>query len=64
MATKTNKSLSKRVKVTASGKLQYRKPGFKHFLRNKSTKQKREARTGDHTIFKTFASRLKNLLLG
>jgi ribosomal protein L35 len=28
---KTNKSLTKRIKVTKSGKLKVRKPGFNHF---------------------------------
>lgn len=64
MATKTNKSISKRIKVTASGKLLARKAGYNHFRRNKSTKQKRMARTKDHQISKGFTLRLKHVLLG
>lgn len=64
MATKTNKSVSKRVKVTARGKLLCRKAGYNHFRRNKSTKQKRVARTKDQQISKGFTARLKPLLLG
>ena len=64
MTTKTKKSLSKRVKVTSTGKLLRRKPGYKHFRRRKSTKQKREARVEDRPISKGFTARLKQLLLG
>lgn len=38
---KTRKSISKRFKVSASGKLMRKKPGHRHLLRNKSNKQKR-----------------------
>lgn len=31
MAQKTNKSFAKRIKVTGTGKLKARKPGFNHF---------------------------------
>ncbi|MDR1435174.1 MAG: 50S ribosomal protein L35 [Puniceicoccales bacterium] len=41
---KTNKSIAKRFKVTASGKVLRRTPGFRHFLRNKTVKQSRSAR--------------------
>lgn len=64
MATKTNKSVSKRIKVTARGKLLARKAGYNHFRRNKSTKQKRIARTKDQQISPGFSSRLKHCLLG
>jgi large subunit ribosomal protein L35 len=40
---KTKKSVAKRFKVTASGKLLRRTPGFRHLLAAKSTKQKRRA---------------------
>ena len=37
---KTNKSLTKRIKVTKTGKLKARKPGFNHFnAKQKRTKQ-------------------------
>jgi len=44
---KTRKSIAKRFKVTASGKILRRKPGHRHLLRRKSQKQKRAMRQ-DH----------------
>lgn len=38
---KTRKSISKRFKVTASGKVLYRTSGKRHQLRNKTVKQRR-----------------------
>lgn len=38
---KTRKSIAKKFKVTATGKVMRRSPGKRHFLRNKSVKQKR-----------------------
>ncbi len=38
---KTRKSIAKKFKVTGTGKVLRRKPGKRHFLRNKSVKQKR-----------------------
>lgn len=64
MARKTNKSVSKRIKVTSGGKLLCRKAGYNHFRRNKSTKQKRMARTKDHQISRGFSLRLRQALLG
>lgn len=40
---KTRKSIAKKFKVTGSGKVMRRTPGHRHFLRNKSAKQKRVA---------------------
>jgi large subunit ribosomal protein L35 len=40
---KTKKSIAKRFKLTAKGKLVRRTPGFRHLLGAKSTKQKRRA---------------------
>jgi len=40
---KTRKSIGKRFKVTGSGKVMRRTPGFRHFLRNKSTASRRRA---------------------
>jgi large subunit ribosomal protein L35 len=40
---KTNKSVSKRFKLTGTGKLMRRTPGFRHLLAAKSTKSKRRA---------------------
>lgn len=63
MATKTNKSVSKRIKVSANGKMLFRKPGYGHFRRSKSTKQKRAARTKDFQLSKGFTSRYIETLL-
>lgn len=41
---KTRKSISKKFKVTAGGKVIHRAAGKRHQLRNKSQKQKRRAR--------------------
>ena len=38
---KTRKSIAKKFKVTGSGKVVRRSPGKRHFLRNKTVKQKR-----------------------
>lgn len=40
---KTKKSVAKRFKLTATGKLMRRTPGFRHLLRSKSTRAKRLA---------------------
>jgi len=40
---KTKKSVAKRFKLTARGKLMRRTPGFRHLLAAKTTKQKRRA---------------------
>jgi len=61
---KTNKSVSKRIKVSASGKMLYRKPGYNHFRRAKSTKQKRESRTKDFALSTGFRLRYVETLVG
>ncbi len=38
---KTKKSIAKRFKLTATGKLRRRSPGMRHHMHQKSTKQKR-----------------------
>ena len=40
---KTKKSIAKRFKISGTGKLIRRTPGFRHLLASKSTKQKRRA---------------------
>jgi large subunit ribosomal protein L35 len=40
---KTKKSVAKRFKLTARGKLVRRTPGYRHLLASKSAKQKRRA---------------------
>lgn len=43
---KTNKSVSKRIKVTKTGKLMARKPGFNHFNAKQSRVKQLEGRKG------------------
>jgi large subunit ribosomal protein L35 len=40
---KTKKSVAKRFKITGTGKMMRRTPGFRHLLSAKSTKSKRRA---------------------
>jgi len=40
---KTKKSVAKRFKITATGKMMRRTPGFRHLLAAKSTSSKRRA---------------------
>jgi len=42
---KTRKSVSKRYKITGSGKIKRMKPGARHILTKKSSKRKRSLRT-------------------
>ena len=41
---KTKRSAAKRYRVTASGKIRYKKQGLRHILSKKSTKRKRGLR--------------------
>lgn len=43
---KTKKSAAKRFRKTASGKLTYAKPGYRHLAGSKSRKRKRHLRRG------------------
>lgn len=47
---KTNKSAKKRFKLTASGKLTYKKSGKKHINTHMSSKRKRRLRTPKGTV--------------
>jgi len=55
MATKnkTNRSLKKRFKITASGKLKHKKPGKRHLLAGRTSKRKRQLRGAVVTNDKT-----------
>ena len=44
---KTRKSAAKRYKLTANGKVKYKKQGLRHILTKKSTKRKRRLRHAD-----------------
>jgi large subunit ribosomal protein L35 len=58
---KTKKSVAKRFKLTAKGKLVRRTPGFRHLLGAKSTKQKRRA-SRDKLVAEGHAKPLKRAL--
>lgn len=58
---KTKKSVAKRFKLTAKGKLVRRTPGFRHLLASKSTKQKRRA-SKDKLVAEGHAKPLKRAL--
>ena len=58
---KTKKSIAKRFKLTATGKLVRRTPGFRHLLGAKSTKQKRRA-SRDKLVAEGHAKPLKRAL--
>lgn len=58
---KTKKSVAKRFKLTSTGKLMRRTPGFRHLLASKSTKQKRRA-SRDKQVAEGHAKPLKRCL--
>jgi large subunit ribosomal protein L35 len=58
---KTNKAAAKRLKVTASGKLKYKKAGSGHLLSSKSRKRKRNLRK-DGVLSKAETGKLITLL--
>jgi large subunit ribosomal protein L35 len=58
---KTKKSVAKRFKITATGKMMRRTPGFRHLLACKSTKAKRRA-TRDKLVAPGHAEPLKRCL--
>jgi large subunit ribosomal protein L35 len=58
---KTKKSVAKRFKLSGTGKLIRRTPGFRHLLASKSTKQKRRA-TKDKLVAEGHAKPLKRCL--
>ncbi|MBK9989289.1 MAG: 50S ribosomal protein L35 [Verrucomicrobia bacterium] len=58
---KTKKSVAKRFKLSGTGKLIRRTPGFRHLLSAKSTKQKRRA-SKDKLVAKGHAEALKRCL--
>jgi large subunit ribosomal protein L35 len=59
---KTKKSIAKRIKITGTGKLMRRKPGHRHMLRNKSSKQ-RNSMGHDHEVSKGFSAMLRQAIL-
>lgn len=62
MKQKTKKAVTKRIKVTAGGKLLRRKTGGRHIRRNKSAAQKRAFRKHHQVVNKRIARRFKRLM--
>lgn len=60
---KTKKTLAKRVKVTASGKLKKKSNYTSHFAQNKTHKQKKHLHKASN-IDKSDVKRIKELLQG
>ena len=58
---KTRKSAAKRYKLTATGKVKYKKQGLRHILTKKSSKRKRNLRTTG-ILAKAEQKRIKKLL--
>ena len=54
---KTHKGMSKRFKVTGTGKVTHRKPGQRHLRRKKTVKQMRSGRQ-DHALSNGMARRV------
>ncbi len=58
---KTKKSVARRFKVTATGKILRRKPGLRHLALSKSSKRKRKlGKVGQ--VHKTMVDRIKDCL--
>jgi large subunit ribosomal protein L35 len=58
---KTKKSASKRLKITATGKIMRRKPGLRHLASSKSSKRKRKLGK-DGEVHETMVKRMKACL--
>jgi len=58
---KTRRSAAKRYKLTANGKVKYKKQGLRHILTKKSTKRKRSLRHSD-ILSKAETKRARKLL--
>jgi large subunit ribosomal protein L35 len=58
---KTRKSAAKRYRLTATGKVKYKKQGLRHILTKKSSKRKRKLRTAG-IVAKAEQKKIKRLL--
>lgn len=58
---KTRKSISKRFKVTATGKVTRRTPGYRHLMRHKSAKSHQRAGM-DKTVSPGFSAHVKRAM--
>ena len=59
---KTKKTVSKRFKITKSGKLMRTKAGKNHFMRRKSSKLKRSINK-PHLVSESFSKKIKKVIL-
>ena len=58
---KTNKSVSKRIRVTKSGKFKKGRAGRRHLLKDKSSRRKRHMRQAD-LVSRTHEKHIRRLL--
>ncbi|MDR2576641.1 MAG: 50S ribosomal protein L35 [Puniceicoccales bacterium] len=58
---KTKKAISKRFKITATGKVLRRTAGYNHFLRNRSAKSQRRAQT-DKPVSPGFSAHVRRAM--
>ncbi|HCJ11583.1 MAG: 50S ribosomal protein L35 [Verrucomicrobia bacterium GWF2_51_19] len=58
---KTRKSIAKKYKVTGTGKILRRTAGKRHFMRNKTAKQKRLAGV-DRSVSSGFAAQVRHAM--
>jgi large subunit ribosomal protein L35 len=59
---KTKKSVAKRFKITATGKVLRSKAGKRHLLQTKSAKRRRALRGGGHLVHERDAHRIKDAM--
>lgn len=59
---KTNKAAAKRLRMTANGKVRFRRAGSSHLLTNKSRKRKRSIRNSRQVLSSAETRRVKELL--
>lgn len=59
---KTKKSVAKRFKITATGKVLRSKAGKRHLLQTKSAKRRRSLRGGGHLVHERDAHRIKDAM--
>lgn len=60
---KTRKAVSKRIKVTATGKLMRHKPGTSHLMSSKNAKRRRGLRRGAEITSKPFVDKISRLIV-
>jgi len=60
---KTRKAVSKRIKVTATGKLLRHRPGKSHLMSCKNAKRRRKLRQGTQITCKPFVDKIARLIV-